>query len=94
MDTSLLINDMINKYFREDFYKASLVADNLKQIMEETKRRYGLNAIILTDALSSIIENGFSEHLSSYRAKTKRMKTFHNALWKFSNGKNKQRRIV
>ena len=87
LDEIKLINDVISKFFRDEFSKASLVIDNLKQVMEKTKEKYRLNTITLSDALSSIIEDGFLKHLSSYRAKTKRMKSFHDALWNYSNGK-------
>ncbi|KAA0015049.1 MAG: hypothetical protein FE041_00940 [Thermoplasmata archaeon] len=84
METSLLINEIINKYFKEDFYKASLVADNLKQIMEEAKERYKLKEIYLTPVLGDIVKKGFLKHFSS---PPKTSKALGNALWKFSNGK-------
>ena len=84
LDEIKLINDVISKFFRDEFSKASLAIDNLKQIMEETKRRYGLNKIRLTNVLSSIVEKGFLNHLSSYY---KTLKKFRNALWDYSYGK-------
>ncbi len=64
LDEVKLINDVISKFFRDEFSKASLVMDNLKKVMEETKSKYGLNEIYLTNALSRIVEKGFLDHLS------------------------------
>lgn len=80
LDEIKLINDIIIKFFREEFSKASLIIDNLKQIIEETKEKYGLDAITLSDALSSIVKKGFLNHLRS-------LKGFQNALLNYSNGK-------
>lgn len=84
MNKIQLINEIISKYSKEDFYKASAVIDNLKQIMEETKRRYELNEIYLTTTLRTIVEKGFLMLLSS---PPRTMKAFRNALWDFSAGK-------
>ena len=64
LDEVKLINDVISKFFRDEFSKASLVMDNLKKVMEETMSKYGLNEIYLTNALSRIVEKGFLDHLS------------------------------
>ena len=84
LDEAKLINDVISKFFRDEFSKASLVMDNLKKVMEETKSKYGLNEIYLTNALSRIVEKGFLDHLSSY---SETLKKFRKALWNYSDGK-------
>ncbi|MCD6473548.1 MAG: hypothetical protein J7K47_01380 [Thermoplasmata archaeon] len=58
--------------------------DNLKKVMEEMKKKYGLNEIYLTDTLSRIVEKGFLDHLSSY---SETLKKFRKALWNYSDGK-------
>jgi hypothetical protein len=83
MDEKLLIKKLINKFFREEFNKALLVADNLKEIVSRVKEKYKLADIELTDALSSIVKNGLLNHLVS-NAKTRSMKAFCNALRKYS----------
>ncbi len=87
MDKKILVKNIVDEFFREDFNRALLVTDNLKQIINIVKEKYKLNAIYLTDALSSIINEGVLNHLASYRAKTRRMKGFHNALWEYSENK-------
>lgn len=79
-----ILNDIINKFFKEDFYKASSIIDNLRYIIEETKKRYNLENIKLTGALQKIVDMGFLAHIFSY---PKNAKKFRDVMWGFKENK-------